>query len=375
MAHDPPGRRSAALGERPEIAWRCPQVAGRPLHRSVVRGRARPPDPLAVSRSSIGIRRSTASSKPRVSSATAVALTPGRLATAMPGRGGVEIDRVASHGDGPPQLHFTKVDEAGDRSLQRHSVSRLQPLPFERRRAQPSCPHVDRDPLPMKLNVLKNPKLMAFGVPVALMSQCAPQQCAPAPAPAALSVTNVVDGDTVDLSNGERVRIIGIDTPEVGEPCADVATESLRAMVSGHGVTIEGGARDDRDRYGRLLRYVMVDGATDVGRSQIDHGLAVARYDSRDGYGGHPREADYVAADAATGNACGWNPVVAPPPAPPTTHPPANNCHPAYVECLPIVADLDCPQIGHLVHLRAIGNDPYRLDGSDNDGLGCESFG
>jgi endonuclease YncB( thermonuclease family) len=226
---------------------------------------------------------------------------------------------------------------------------------------------------PMKLNALKHPRLMALGVPLVLVSQCAPQQCAPAPAPATLSVTHVVDGDTVDLSNGERVRLIGIDAPEVGAPCADAATRSLRTMVDGHGVTIEGGARDDRDRYGRLLRYVMADGATDVGRALIGQGLAIARYDSRDGYGGHPREADYVAVDAATANACNWNPVVTPPPAPPVTRPPANGCHPAYVECLPIVDDLDCAQIGHLVHLRSIGNDPYRLDGSDNDGLGCES--
>ena len=59
---------------------------------------------------------------------------------------------------------------------------------------------------------------------------------------------------------------------------------------------------------------------------------------------------------------------------PPTTQPPANQCHPAYVECLPVVGDLDCPEIGHLVHLRSIGTDPYRLDGSDDDGLGCEAY-
>jgi hypothetical protein len=46
----------------------------------------------------------------------------------------------------------------------------------------------------MNLTVLTKPKLLAFGVPAALMSQCAPQQCAPAPTPAAASYT--VTGST-----------------------------------------------------------------------------------------------------------------------------------------------------------------------------------
>jgi hypothetical protein len=34
--------------------------------------------------------------------------------------------------------------------------------------------------------------------------------------------------------------------------------------------------------------------------------------------------------------------------------------------------DLDCPDVGHQV--RVVGPDEYRLDGSDNDGKGCESY-
>ena len=64
-------------------------------------------------------------------------------------------------------------------------------------------------------------------------------------------------------------------------------------------MTLTSDGRDDRDRYGRLLRYVDA-GAADTGREMIGGGLAVARYDSRDGYGRHPREADYVALDGAT---------------------------------------------------------------------------
>ena len=59
----------------------------------------------------------------------------------------------------------------------------------------------------------------------------------------------------------------------------------------------------DRDKYGRLIRYVDV-GEQDAGMGQIMGGFARARYDSRDGYGRHPRQDDYVAADAATQSIC-----------------------------------------------------------------------
>ena len=57
--------------------------------------------------------------------------------------------------------------------------------------------------------------------------------------------------------------------------------------------------KENTDRYGRLLRYLDSPSGQDLGRELIAAGLAIARYDSRDGYGAHPREADYVALDAA----------------------------------------------------------------------------
>ncbi len=60
------------------------------------------------------------------------------------------------------------------------------------------------------------------------------------------------------------------------------------------------GARDEVDGYGRLLRYVDSARGVDAGLQMINQGWAIARYDSRDGYGRHAREASYVAADAAS---------------------------------------------------------------------------
>ena len=106
----------------------------------------------------------------------------------------------------------------------------------------------------------------------------------PPAAPAVLvttgEVTAVVDGDTIDV-NGQRVRVIGIDTPEVGQCGYAEAARAMTTLVGGRTVTLTSvDTKDNRDRYDRLLRYVDVNG-TDAGLALIQQGLAIARYDSR----------------------------------------------------------------------------------------------
>ena len=118
-------------------------------------------------------------------------------------------------------------------------------------------------------------------------------------------VTHIVDGDTLDAERDgviERVRFIGIDTPERGECGYAEATEALAALVDGRTVTLVDGATTDRDAYGRLLRYVEL-GGEDVGLDQIEAGYAIAHYDSRTGQP-HPREDEYRAADDASPDFC-----------------------------------------------------------------------
>jgi len=71
-------------------------------------------------------------------------------------------------------------------------------------------------------------------------------------------VSEVVDGDTIVLNNGEVIRYIGIDTPEHGEAFCDEATEVNRELVQGKKLTLEYDI-DRQDRYGRSLVYVWVD--------------------------------------------------------------------------------------------------------------------
>lgn len=178
-------------------------------------------------------------------------------------------------------------------------------------------------------------------------------------------VTHVVDGDTVDLADGERVRLVGIDTPEVGECGYEQSSQALARLVLDRQVELVV-SDEDRDGYGRLLRYVDV-GGVDAGLQLVRDGLAVARYDSRDGYGFHPREPQYVAADRGSrAPTCARPRGFAGVPAAPA----AAGCAPGYSPCVPPgPPDLDCADVGGPV--RVSGSDPHRLDG-DGDGTACE---
>ena len=134
-------------------------------------------------------------------------------------------------------------------------------------------------------------------------------------------VVDVIDGDTLDLDNGERVRLAGIDAPERGDCGADAATATLTALALGNAVVLEP-SDEDRDQYGRLLRYVVVDGV-DAGGTLLMLGQAVPRYNSTDGYGRHPREDEY-AAIAQPAITCAA-PAPAPAPAPARSGPAAGS--------------------------------------------------
>lgn len=94
-------------------------------------------------------------------------------------------------------------------------------------------------------------------------------------------VKRVIDGDTIELDNGEKVRYIGINTPESVDPRRMVqcfgkeAGAYNKTLVEGRKVRL---VRDisDRDKYGRLLRFVYLEDGTFVNEVLVREGYAVA---------------------------------------------------------------------------------------------------
>jgi len=119
------------------------------------------------------------------------------------------------------------------------------------------------------------------------------------------AVTKVVDGDTFHVQQGGidvTVRVLAIDTPETVDPrrpdgCfGQEASQQAHRLLDGKAVNLTPDpTQGDKDRYGRSLRYVQVDGK-DYGLTMIEGGFAKAYKVS----GPAPqRYADYVKAQEA----------------------------------------------------------------------------
>jgi micrococcal nuclease len=97
------------------------------------------------------------------------------------------------------------------------------------------------------------------------------------------AVTRVIDGDTIDVSDGRRiyrVRICGMDAPESGQEFGEEAATALRKVVGGKTVTVTG---VEIDKYDRLVAYVDYSGQN-LGVAMCAAGLAWA-----DKFGANPK--------------------------------------------------------------------------------------
>jgi micrococcal nuclease len=91
-----------------------------------------------------------------------------------------------------------------------------------------------------------------------------------------ITCTAVIDGDTFRLETGQKVRLIGIDAPELLQPGGDKSREYLAHLILGKNITLEKGYQD-RDKYSRLLRFVYIDDVC-INEEMIRQGYAEARY-------------------------------------------------------------------------------------------------
>lgn len=80
-------------------------------------------------------------------------------------------------------------------------------------------------------------------------------------------VTEVIDGDTIDIDNGQTVRLVGIDAPNRGEERWEEAKEYLEDLIEGETVSLEYDAYQI-DKFGRLLAYVWENCRSNLGCSK-----------------------------------------------------------------------------------------------------------
>lgn len=207
-----------------------------------------------------------------------------------------------------------------------------------------------------------------------------------------LAVTRVVDGDTVYLGDGSKLRLIGLDTPETVDPRKPVqcfgreASNRAHALLDGTSVYIEADpTQGTLDKYGRTLAYVwMADGRL-YNELMIASGYAHEyTYDTPYRYRDRfiTAEAEARAADRGL-----WSPstcagdttqaagaVLAPVPGgSPGGNATGGRCDPSYPDvCIPPPPpDLDCADVSSR-RFRVVGADPHRFDGN-RDGIACTS--
>jgi endonuclease YncB( thermonuclease family) len=135
-------------------------------------------------------------------------------------------------------------------------------------------------------------------------------------AASSVQVSRVIDGDTFELVNGKRVRVLGIDSCEATgahkSPGGAEATAKARELLVGTVTLSSQPGAPDVDRYGRLLRYVQVDGE--------DFGVAMVGYDHTGVYQGdndasdayveqlYAHDRDHTALPPPSGRECGSYP-------------------------------------------------------------------
>jgi micrococcal nuclease len=168
------------------------------------------------------------------------------------------------------------------------------------------------------------------------------------------TVTRVLDGDTLDVEGGLRIRLV--DAPELSETGGPEARDYLTDLCLGSLALLD---EDDfqigDDPYGRVLAVASC-GGTNANAVMISTGRAETYYEfcSDSEFGGQS-----------------WTGCSSPPPPPPP--PPPGNCDSAYPDvCIPPPPpDLDCGEISFR-NFRVLAPDPHRFDG-DGDGFGCET--
>lgn len=116
-----------------------------------------------------------------------------------------------------------------------------------------------------------------------------------------VKVTRIIDGDTFETETGEKVRLIGINAPEITDIFGQEAKQHLLGLIEGKVVELQfDHISKVRDSYDRLLGYVVLNGV-DINKQMITDGFAFAylkyRFDKPEEY----KQAQFFASNNKNG--------------------------------------------------------------------------
>lgn len=182
-------------------------------------------------------------------------------------------------------------------------------------------------------------------------------------------IVSIIDGDTVKLSTGQIVRLIGIDAPEGNEPFYSESKNKLSDLILNKEVRLEKDI-SEVDRYSRPLRYIFIDDIL-VNLEIVRQGYATAyKYPPDVKYYELLSQAESEARSEFIGM---WSKTATPAPTEQTIPFQSSFYLPPCTS-----SDCDCANFSSHAHAQWFheNHDPYdnhRLD-RDGDGLACESL-
>lgn len=166
-------------------------------------------------------------------------------------------------------------------------------------------------------------------------------------------VTKIVDGDTIWINDTEKIRFVGINTPEVGQSGYYEAMQYVNDRIMNQQIYLDVDDKNPKDKYDRTLAVIYINGVN------LNQELLCKQYAEIMHI--PPSEFDPYSWE----NSCQVTPM-------PTYTSPATSCDPSYPDfCIPpLPPDLDCKDIPQK-NFKVLPPDPHKFD-RDGDGIGCE---
>ncbi|MEK7680495.1 MAG: thermonuclease family protein [Patescibacteria group bacterium] len=112
-------------------------------------------------------------------------------------------------------------------------------------------------------------------------TQSSPPDSLAPPSVSRVLVTRIIDGDTIELETGDKVRYIGVNTPESVDPRREVQCFGIEASVYNKNLVLNKKVRlekdiSETDKFGRLLRYIYLEDGTFINLKLINDGYGYA---------------------------------------------------------------------------------------------------